>query len=102
MSADTRLVVINVSTYNYIVKHIAVHVTLIVGLEPEMCNKYQSKTIRGNYDYDRELSSIVTVPVYILSKFYVFGQGKCQLSVLFSAQQICHVLRKTTCTISGS
>jgi hypothetical protein len=33
-----------------------------------------------NYDYDRELSSIDTVPTYILSKFYVFGtQGKCQL-----------------------
>ena len=34
---------------------------------------YQSKTIRGNYDYDRELSSIDTVPAYILSKLYVFG-----------------------------
>jgi hypothetical protein len=56
----------------------------------------------GNYDYDRELSSIDTVPTYILSKFYMFGQGKCQLSVFFSMQKIYHVLRKTTCTISGS
>ncbi len=43
---------------------------------------YQSKN-RGNYDYDRELSSIDTVPAYILSKFYVFGQGKCQSSIFF-------------------
>ncbi len=48
-----------------------------------LTTRYQSKTIRGNYDYDRELSSIDTVPAYILSKFYVFGQGKCQLSVFF-------------------
>jgi hypothetical protein len=49
---------------------------------------YRSKTIRGNYDYDRELSSIDTVPAYIISKFYVFGQGKCQLSVFFYATNI--------------
>ncbi len=47
---------------------------------PAAIGEYQSKTIRGNYDYDRELSSIDTVPMYILSKFYVFGtQRKCQL-----------------------
>jgi hypothetical protein len=69
---------------------------------PHPLLQYQSKTIRGNYDYDRELFSIDTVPAYILSKLYVFGQGKCQLSGFFSMQQICHVLRKTTCTISGS
>ena len=60
-------------------------------------NGYQSKTIRGNYDYDRELSSIDTVPAYILSKFYVFGQGKFQLSGFLKLVVVGCTESSTTC-----